>query len=220
MPSEAQEKAKELVLNGKVINIRCKKNETQYINCELDLSLDFSNKGNKTIIILQPFGEFEFWQGARALALTKADTQTYNYVYSNAGWPSIYDTPMYSQLAVWLDQPTPPLNLTRIIKPGERWEWKTTIKLGIAEENSCSGSTGVEIGWREIKKLSSPIWLQISYEMWPFNVENFKKDLGGRLRERWKQYGLLYLEKKSARYWFAHITSEPIELDFQSVQLK
>jgi hypothetical protein len=56
--------------------------------------------------------------------------------------------------------------------------------------------------------------------MWPFNVENFKEDLGGRLRERWKQYGVLYLEEKSDRYWFAHITSEPIELDLRAAELK
>jgi len=51
--------------------------------------------------------------------------------------------------------------------------------------------------------------------MWPFNVENFKPDLGGKLRKRWKPYGTLYLEEKSPRYWLARIASEPIELDLR-----
>jgi hypothetical protein len=107
-----------------------------------------------------------------------------------------------------------------VIAPGESWSWNTTIQLGFAEENTCGGSIGVEIGWREIKNLSAPVWLRVSYEMWPFNVENFKRDLGGRLRKRWKSHGMLYLEEKLGRFWSAHLTSEPVELDFQQVELR
>jgi hypothetical protein len=213
-------KRKDLLLTGKALAIRCKRNDAKYIGCEVDLSLDFLNQGNQPIVILQPYGDYEFWQGARSLALTKADSETYNYVYSVVGWPSIYDTDKYRRLAQGLDQATPPANLTRVIASGESWKWKTTIQLGVAEENTCSGSVGVQIGWSEIKNLSAPIWLEVSYEMWPFNVENFKKDLGGQLRERWKKYGILYLEEKSERYWFAHLTSRPMELDFRQVQLQ
>jgi hypothetical protein len=213
-------KPKDLLLTGKALAIRCKRDDAKSIGCEVDLSLDFLNQSNQPIIILQPYGEYEFWQGARSLALTKADSKADNYVYSRGAWPSVYNTEKYRQLAEGLDQATPPANLTRVIAPGESWKWKTTIQLGVAEENTCSGSIGVEIGWREIKKLSSPVWLEVSYEMWPFNVENFKKDLGGQLKERWKKYGILYIEEKSDRYWSAHLTSEPIELDFQQVQLK
>jgi len=60
---------------------------------------------------------------------------------------------------------------------------------------------------------------EISYEMWSFNVENFRPDRRGKLRKRWKRYGTLYLERKSSRYWFARITSKPIELDLCHVSL-
>lgn len=210
---------KDLLLTGNVLATRCERTEKAYIRCKIDLSLDFINQGAHPIIILQPHGEYEFWQGARSLALTKADSETNNYVYSAAAWPSFYKTEMYQQLAQDLDQANPPANFTRVIAPGESWNWKTTIQLGLAEDNTCSGSIGVEIGWNEIKKLSSPVWLKVSYEMWPFNVENFKKGLGGHLRERWRSYGTLYLEEKSDQIWFAHVTSEPIGLDFQHVQL-
>jgi hypothetical protein len=37
--------------------------------------------------------------------------------------------------------------------------------------------------------------------------------------ERWKKHGILYLEEKLDRYWHSHLTSEPISLDFQQVQV-
>jgi hypothetical protein len=216
-PTES--KPQDLVLTGKARAIRCRRSDTKYIRCEVDLSLDFSNRGNHPIIILQPHEDYTFWLGARSLALAKAGTEDYNRVYGSAGWPSFYDTEKYRLLGEALDQATPPPQLTRAIPPGESWTWLTTIQLALGEENTCSGSVGVEIGWKELKKLTAPVWLEVSYEMWPFNVEIHKPDLGGQLRNRWKKYGNLYLEEKSNRYWFAHLTSEPIELDFQSVTL-
>ena len=82
-----------------------------------------------------------------------------------------------------------------------------------------SRHVGVEIGWEEIKRRSAPLWLRVSYEMWPFNVENFKPNLGGILRKRWLSYGRLYLEEKSDRYWSAILTSEPIEFPLNQVDL-
>lgn len=189
---------KTLLLTGKALAIRCRRNETKYIRCEVDLSLDFSNRGNQPITILQPHGEYEFWLGARLLALTKADSEANNYVYSSAGWPSFSDSEEHRLLIKALDQPTPPAELTRTIGPNESWTWTTTMQLAVAEENTCSGSVGVEIGWKQIKKLSAPVWLKVSYEMWPF-FKNFKN---------------------AHRYWRDHLTSEPIELDFQAVELK
>lgn len=217
--ARSTEPPKELLLTGKVLATSCKRSNTKHIVCEIELSLDFINQGNQPLIILQPHDDYEFWQGARTLALTKADAEVFHLVYNNAAWPSFYNTDEYRRLAERLDQPAPPANVTRIIPAGERWNWKTTIQLGLDEENTCHGLIGVQVGWNAIKKLSAPLWLQVSYEMWPFNVEHFRKDLGGRLKERWKKHGTLYLEGKLDRFWTAHLRSEPIELDFQHVQL-
>ena len=78
---------------------------------------------------------------------------------------------------------------------------------------------GVEIGWEEIKRQTAPLWLQLSYEMWPFNVENFKPNLGEILQKRWQSHGLLYLEEKGERYSSAILTSEPIELPLNQIDL-
>lgn len=215
-----KETPRDLVLTGKSLATRCKPGDPKYINCEVDLSLDFSNQGKQPIIIPQSYGDYEFWHGASSLALTKADSEAYNNVYSFGAWPSVCRCEPFYALARKLDQPTPPTDVTRVIAPGTSWNWKTTIRLTVTEENSCHGFKGVEIGWNEIKKLSSPVWLRVSYEMWPTNVENFKTGLGGILRERWKKHGTLYLEEKLSKRWFAHVTSEPIELNFQSVELR
>jgi hypothetical protein len=209
-----------LLLKGKVLAVRCRWRDEKYIECKTDLSLDFSNIGSEPVIILQPHGEYVFWHGGTSLALTRADSEAYIYVYRTSAWPSIYTTPMYSQLAEMLDQPLPSPNVTRVLKPGESWIWKTTVSFSFNEENNCDGDVGVEIGWKEIKKLSTPLWLEVSYEMWPFNVENFKKNLGEKLRERWKTYGALYLEERSGGYGHANLTSEPMELDLREIQLE
>jgi hypothetical protein len=199
---------------------RCKRDDKRYVDCDIDLSLDFSNRGKQPIIILQPHDDYDFWHGGSSLALTKADSEAYNVVYRFGAWPSVYREEKYYLLARKLDNPTPPAHVTRVLDPGERWTLITMIRLRVTEENTCAGLDGLEIGWNEIKKLSSPVWLRVSYEMWPTNVENFRKGLGGTLRERWKKHGTLYLEEKLSDRWFAHLTSEPIELDFQSVELK
>lgn len=211
---------KALLLKGEVLTVRCSRDETKSNLCEVDLNLDFFNNSTNPMIILQPFGEYQFWHGATSLALSKADAEAYSDVYSMSAWPSIYNTLEYRQLGEALDQPTPPASLTRIIRPNESWQYQTTIRFHLAEENRCSGSTGVEIGWRAARNLTAPLWLRISYEMWPFNVENFKRGLGGKLRKRWKSYGELYLEEKSSGFWFARLTSEPIELDLRNLPLK
>lgn len=36
----------------------------------------------------------------------------------------------------------------------------------------------MEIGWEEVKRRNAPLWLRVSCEMWPINVENFKPHLG------------------------------------------
>lgn len=217
---ENELKKRPLTLSGRVLGVRCHRDDRKYIECKADLSLDFSNSGDEPVIILQPYEEYSFWHGATSLALTRADAETYTYVYNSGAWPSVYTTPMYSQLADMLDQPLPPPDVTRVIKPGEGWTWVTTIHILLQEENACDGTVGVEIGWKEIKKLSSPLWLQVSYEMWPFNVENFKENLSETLSERWKTYGALYLEERLGGHASAILTSEPIELDLRGIELE
>jgi hypothetical protein len=159
-----KEPPRDLVLTGEVRATRCKRDDKRYVDCDIDLSLDFSNRGKQPIIILQPYGDYDFWHGGSSLALTKADSEAYNVVYRFGAWPSVYREEKYYLLARKLDNPTPPAHVTRVLAPGERWTLITIIRLRVTEENTCAGLDGVEIGWNEIKKLSSPVWLRVSYE--------------------------------------------------------
>jgi len=208
-----------LVLEGSVLAARCRRVDAGNVRCEADLRLRFSNAGSEPLIILQPYQEYKFWLGATSLALTGADPRRADYVYISAAWPSVDNTVEYRSLGDALDRPSPPAGLTRILSRGESWQSDTTVHLFFTQDNNCGRGEGLEIGWKEVQNLQTPLWLRVSYEMWPFNVENFKPDLGGKLRKRWKRYGTLYLEEKSFRYRFAHITSEPIELDLRAVSL-
>lgn len=73
-------------------------------------------------------------------------------VYSFGAWPSVYETPMYQNLANLLDQSVPPTGITRVLSPNASWSWDTSITLRLQEGNTCNEHVGVEIGWEEIKR--------------------------------------------------------------------
>ena len=53
--------------------------------------------------------------------------------------------------------------------------------------------------------------------MWPFNVENFKRNLGSKLQKRWRKFGYLWIgEQIYGRMHLARLLSEPIELDWKA----
>lgn len=211
-------RAGNLRLTGSVRKTSCSK-DTDSVRCKVELNLKFTNTGSTSLIMLQPQGEYEFWHGGTSLALSEKESARNSLVLSAGGWPSVYKFPMYQNLANLLDQSAPPAGVTRVLLPSESWSWDTSIKLNLREWNSCNQHVGVEIGWEEIKKRTTPLWLRVSYEMWPFNVENFKPNLGGILRKKWQSYGVLYLEEKSGKYWQATLTSEPIEFPLNHIDL-
>jgi len=217
-PAATPPRAGNLRLTGSVRKISCSK-DADYIGCNVELTLAFTNTGATSLIILQPHGEYEFWHGGDSLALSEKESEAYSFVYSYGAWPSIDRSSAYQQLANLLDQTVPPTGLTRVLLPNASWHWDTSFKLSFREGNTCNSRVGVEIGWEEIKRRSAPLWLRVSYGMWPFNVENFKPDLGGILRKRWQSHGLLYVGEKGDGYWQAILTSEPIEFPLHQVNL-
>lgn len=205
-----------LRLTGSVRKTTCSR-DANHVACKVELDLKFTNTAGTPLIILQPQGEYDFWHGGTSLALSAEDSNTNSFVYDASAWPSVYETPMYRNLAKLLDQSVPPTGITRVLPPNASWSWNTSITLNLQEGNTCNHRVGVEIGWEEIKRRTAPLWLRVSYEMWPFNVENFKPNLGGILQKRWQRHGALYLEEKSGRYWHAAVTSEPIEFRLDQI---
>lgn len=208
-----------LVLLGKVLSVRQEEVKDRARLYKIELELEFFNAGDEPIIILQPYGQYIFWLGGVSLAQTEAESKLFKYVYSSAAWPSVYHFSEYRELAERLDKPDPPSDYTWTIKPKESRFWKTeSARLYLIEKPSNLDEQRQRLTAKEILNLPSPISLRVSLEMWPFNVENFKPGLGGKLRKRWKKDGVLYLEEKGNRYWFGHITSEPIALDLNKAK--
>jgi hypothetical protein len=216
IPYSAQSKEKNLpntlLLRGEIVGVKFEGSADHYTRYRVTLNLEFFNSGSEPVIILQPFGDYVFRLGGASLARTEAEAKAHEYFYSSAGWPSIYLFPEYRELAQRLDKPLPPSDVTRILKPKESWSWRTD-KAWIALAEKPDSFSRQTLTAEEIKKMPAPIWLRAHLEMWPFNVENFKPGLGGKLRKRWSKVGVLYLEEKGYGFWFGHIASEPIPLD-------
>ena len=214
--TESKEKSllNTLLLRGEVLGVKFEGVADRLTRYRVTLNLEFFNSGSVPVIILQPFGDKVFWLGGVNLARTEAGAKAGENFYDLSAWPSIYHFPEYRELAQKLDKSLPPPDVTRILKPKESWFWRTDQALIVLEEKPHSLSRQT-LTAEEIKKLPAPIWLRAHLEMWPFNVENFKPGLGGKLRKRWSKAGVLYLREKEKgdRFWFGHITSEPIPLD-------
>ena len=67
-----------------------------------------------------------------------------------------------------------------------------------------------------MKTQSTPLWLRVSFEMWPFNTEYFKPNLAVKLQKRWREFGYLWIGEKNGRMHLARLVSEPIELDWNA----
>jgi hypothetical protein len=215
----AERREQSLVLNGVVDTVSCYRDEGQYVQCKADLKLKVTNAAVTPVIILQQTDEHKFWHGGTSLALSEKESRARTFIYDLNAWQSFHTGSEYRDLAELLDKPVPPDKLTRVLSTGESWRWDATIQLRFLESNSCNQHVGVEIGWKEVKKLSAPLWLRVSFELWPFNVENFKPNLGSDLKKRWQRLGSLYVSDDSERFSHAILTSEPIEIQLSRVEL-
>jgi hypothetical protein len=176
--------------------------------------LHFANPGKQPIIILKPFDEYSYDIGGARLSLTPSG----ELVYDNQAWRSDFTDPQFQQLGKLLDSRVPPSGITEIIGPGQTWDLETSFMIRFHQENTCEffPPDGVEIGWKEIRKLHSPLWMRLILETWP-NVGNFKKDFAKQLKKRWSPYGVL-VGAPAGRYWFARMETEPIIVDLSQIR--
>ena len=207
-----------LTLRGRILKVELTRKETNYVDGELKLSLDFVNESDEPIIILQPdwyedAQGYIFWQADVALAKTREEAGAGKYIFSRLMLPSIYPYTVFRQLAEHLDQSAPPADATRILQPKETWTWQTIASFRMG---SRAESYSDNLGWEEISRIDSPLWVSVTYSIFPSNVENFKKQLGAKLQRRWKHFGRLWLDPASTHNT---ITSEPIMLNLNGVKV-
>ena len=212
-----------LVLRGKVLNVQVIKKD--YVDINLKLSLDFVNESDEAIILLKPTGDedeqnYIFWQFDTALAKTKEDAENERYIVSYPLLPSFYSIPNYSKLIKRLNKSAPPSTVTRILQPKEAWTWKTTALVRIAIKREIRNDLDYNLIWSEIN-INTPLWVRVYYLMFPFNIENFRNEIGNNLQRRWKSYGRLWFDGYSPNEsdFGIRITSEPIKVDLTKIKL-
>jgi len=169
------------------------------------LKLTFVNTGNKPLIILK--GRPTVCPGA---ALTKAaGSLVREDILFDQYYGLSYNTlPEWRTLRAALDQPGPPSEITQSINPGDSWGTTGDVvmrppkKLGTYLVNREPVSL-------ELLRKASPLWMWVTCDMWPLNVEGWDPKLrirfGRKLQKRWRRFGLLLL---------APIVSQPAEVEF------
>jgi hypothetical protein len=207
----AQTETHGLVLRGIVTHTSRVRPMPRYLDVKINLNLTFMNTGAEPIILLRPWQDGGFWHGASSLARSIDDANANRRYFSDSAWASNSLDDGYRKLANDLDQPSPPSSFTMILKSGESWNWQTTVTLRF-EDNPKS----YNVPWEEMKNLASPLWLRVSFEMWPFNVEHFKPNLAAKLQKLWRRFGYLWIGDSFGRIHLARLTSEPIELDWKT----
>ena len=204
-----------LLLHGKVLNIRTDRSQKGYVDLWLDLDLAFYNAGSAPVIVIRPWYGQGFWHGGSYLATTPQNVKSHRYLFRVDLWESISRDDAYRQLAQDLNQASPPERLTRLLEPGSSWKWQTSVMIRF-EENTHWRYPSIP-NWDEMKDQPSPLWLRVSFEIWPFNTENFQPNLAAKLQKRWRKFGYLWIGETNGRRHLARILSEPIELDWKAV---
>jgi hypothetical protein len=190
-----------LSLRGRVADVRLVEENNHSVRFKLKLALKFINNSNKGVILLRQ----DYWLGAETLAISPEATEAHKLIYSSSHWPSVYSARKWVELRKQLDKPSPPADLTRIIAPGESFDYETEAMLYIQKRGSSNRINQI---WEEIK-LISPVWLQVTLETWAVNIEPRvdpqNPQFGKKLQQRWKKFGELQLER---------LASEPMPLAF------
>lgn len=202
-----------LVVRGKVTNLEVDRSDKNYVRFYAAIDAEFINEGTENIILFKPEFEDGYWLGGKSLSVTENGESIFGYGL----WQSVSGADSYRKLAERLDVKTPLKDLTITLKPNEKWnlQSKTDIffgakKLGLGEKT-----------WEEMEKFPSQLWLIVSYEINPWNVEYFKSNLIRKLKKRWKAFGNVLVEnEKDGRFNHFIITSEPMLIDFSQAKEK
>lgn len=204
-----------LKLAGEVIEVKenTEFSDKDYISFDVKLRLHFINTNSKPVIL--PLGMYDWsgwWIGGNRIARSTEEVAARNYLWEDSHWPSNSSTsPTWVSLRNKISQQTPPSELTHIIAPKVEFILVTSTFLKF-RRNASNDDFDKSQPWSVIKEIS-PMFLSVTLEMWPINLETVfpQSDhrLGKKLQKRWRNVGDLHLE---------YLTSEPIKFDFLEIK--
>jgi hypothetical protein len=211
-PPSQRQVAKALILRGRVIGVRTEiPPERLFAIVTVSLSIEFSNTGQKPVILLTELAPLYVGEAITKTPVTPTNwpvPEGDNILYWDYRGPSDFGVGRWGALRSSLNQPKPPLSKVRILAPEERWTTESFIVLRplIKPEKFPTANNAAIL--RDLEMLS-PVWLHLYCQTWPLNIE-VQGTLDGpktgrKLRERWMKFGELRLDP---------IISEPISLEF------
>jgi hypothetical protein len=177
------------------------------VTITIALKLEFKNSGFKPLILLSE--RCPFCPGA-VLTKTSGPAIGDNILFDQYYGPSISTAPEWKVFRASLNQSKPPRDLVQVILPGDSWVMEKAVVLRLPKKLERYRVDRPLTSW-DVLLQSSPIWLRLKCDVWPFNVESDpwsgKLPFGRELQKRWRKYGVLQLKQ---------VISEPIKLDLGS----
>ena len=201
-----------LVVRGKVTDIEVDRSDKNYVRFFAVINAEFINEGTENIILFKPEFDNGYWLGGRSLSVTENSKDIFGYGL----WQSVSGADSYQKLAENLDVKTPPKDLTITLQPKERWDLQSKTDIFFGAKTLGLGQKT----WEEMQNFPLKLWLTVSYEILPWNVEYFKPNLIQKLQKRWKAFGNVLVEKEKGRHNHFIISSEPMIIDFSQAKEK
>ncbi|MBI1764149.1 MAG: hypothetical protein HYR56_22205 [Acidobacteria bacterium] len=199
-----------LKLAGEVVEVKenMEFTDKDYLAFDVKLRLHFINISSKPIILLLGmYDKNEWWIGGNRVARSADELVARNFLLNDSYWPSNSSTSQkWIGLRSRLSQKVPPSELTRVIAPNKEFAQVayTFLKFRrIASSNDFDKNQP----WTVIKEIS-PLFLSVTLEIWPINLETtFPQHdyrLGKKLQKQWRDVGDLQLD---------YLASEPIKFE-------
>jgi hypothetical protein len=192
-----------VALRGQVQSTELRDVTPSGVSLVVKLKLELHNNGSKPVIFLNDPAPT-----ITGATLNKvASDPPHSALVSDYRRPSVDTSSKWLTLRRSLDKAQPPSELVRILPAGESWWFEGSVDVALPTEAGKSNYIPRRATWESMQELS-PVWLHVSLEVWPLNVEPSKNpnklSFGLSLQRRWKNVGQLRLDG---------IYSEPIMLD-------
>jgi hypothetical protein len=201
-----------LIVRGKVIELR-REDKPNEVLFHVKVSAHFVNGSSRPLILFSPEFDSGYWLGGWSIYASEEDAKKWKPIFRDGAWQSVSGGDEERTLAEKLDVKTPPANYTKILASGESWEFPGEFRIYFEAEKSHRYPP--QKTWKEMQAFPAKLWLTISYEISPWNVEYFRPNLLRKLAKRWKSFGdVLVEDKKEGRFNHFIISSEPMPIDF------
>ena len=180
----------------------------------LTLKLSITNTSEVPLIFLQR--EPDCNQAIIAKNADDLDVRDKKFLAFSGATSSDLTSVKWVNLRKSLDSPSPPSENTRILAPGETFNFDGWIRFNLPKEPQMYASSPTKSESLARLQELSPVLLRVQCVAWPLNLEGVNNErrkliFGRELQTRWKDVGLL---------WLKDIYSEPILLDLKTATYK